>query len=145
MDSNLPAINATLNGIAAVLISLGLWQIKRGNKHAHARTMIAATCVSAAFLAGYLYYHFVVIPKLGHTPFRREGAVKIAYYVMLITHIGLAALNLPMILMTLYRAKRQQWEQHRRLARWTWPIWFYVSVTGVLIYVALYHANPPAS
>ena len=144
MDSSLPAINAALNGTAAVLLCVGLLLIKRDRRAAHARTMVAATLVSTAFLASYLYYHFVVVPEVGHTPFRREGVIKFAYYAMLITHVILAVVNLPMILLTLYRAWKQDWERHRRLARWTWPIWFYVSVTGVLVYVALYHANPPA-
>jgi len=140
---SLPALNASLNGLATILLVVGLILIKRDRRAAHARVMIAATAVSALFLAGYLYYHFVVVPELGHTPFRRAGAVKVAYYAMLLSHILLAGVNLPMVLLTLWRAKQKDWERHRRLARWTWPIWFYVSVTGVLVYLALYHWNPP--
>ncbi len=142
--SDLPAINAALNATSAILLVVGLVLIGREDRHGHARVMIAATLVSAAFLAGYLVYHFVVIPELGHTKFNREGVILYAYYALLLTHVVLAAVNLPMILLTLYRAKTHNWEAHRRLARWTWPIWFYVSVSGVLIYLALYHWNPPA-
>jgi uncharacterized membrane protein YozB (DUF420 family) len=142
--TDLPALNAALNALATVLLVVGLRQIRAGRRAAHERTMLAATLVSALFLAGYLTYHFVVIPELGHTPFRRAGVVRTAYYGLLISHVVLAAVNLPMVLRTLYLALRGRWEAHRRLARWTWPIWFYVSVTGVLVYLALYHWNPPA-
>ena len=140
--SNLPAVNASLNATAGVLICVGLLLVKRGRRRAHARVMIAATAVSALFLACYLWYHFVVVPVIGHTPFRREGVIKLAYYALLLSHVLLAIVNLPLILVTLYRAGRGDWERHRRVARWTWPIWFYVSVTGVLVYFALYHWNP---
>lgn len=143
-SSVLPAVNAGLNLTACVLLCVGLVLVKRGRRELHAACMLTATAVSAVFLAGYLYYHFVVVPEVGHTPFRREGPIRVAYYAMLISHILLAMVNLPMILVTLWRAARRDWERHRRIARWTWPIWFYVSVTGVLVYVALYHANPPA-
>jgi uncharacterized membrane protein YozB (DUF420 family) len=141
--SNLPAINASLNAVAGILLVAGLVLIKRGQRRAHARTMIAATAVSAVFLACYLVYHFRVVPEVGHTPFRRPGAIRFAYYALLISHVLLAAVNLPMILVTLWRAWREDWERHRRLARWTWPVWFYVSVTGVLVYLSLYHWNLP--
>ena len=141
--SNLPAINASLNAVATVLLVVGLVLIKRGRREAHGKVMLGAALVSAFFLAGYLTYHFFVIPELGHTPFRHEGAVKYLYYAMLLSHILLAAVNLPMILVTLWRAYRKDWDRHRRLARWTWPIWFYVSVTGVLVYLCLYHWNGP--
>ena len=106
--------------------------------------MISATVVSATFLIFYLYYHFVVVPEFGHTPFRREGWIKLAYYAVLVSHVLLAIANLPMILGTLWLAKQADWARHRRLARWTWPVWFYVSITGVLVYLALYHGNAPA-
>ncbi len=141
--SNLPAINATLNAIAGVLLCVGLGLVKKGRRRAHARVMIAATLVSAVFLACYLVYHFHVVPEVGHTPFRRPGALRVAYYALLVSHVLLAVVSLPMILVTLLRARREDWEAHRRLARWTWPIWFYVSVTGVLVYLALYHWNLP--
>ena len=142
-ESSLPAINAGLNATATVLLCLGLAAIKSGRRRAHATVMILATAVSAVFLACYLVYHFAVVPELGHTEFRRSGPVRVAYYALLISHVLLAMVNLPMILLTLWRAWRRDWERHRRIARWTWPIWFYVSVTGVLVYAALYHWNPP--
>jgi uncharacterized membrane protein YozB (DUF420 family) len=142
---DLPALNAALNACATVLLIAGRIQIHRGARTAHARTMVAATVVSAFFLAGYLTYHFVVVPKVGHTPFNRTGAVKGAYYGMLISHVLLAIVNLPLVIITLAFAARGRLERHRRLARWTWPIWLYVSVTGVLVYAALYWWNPPAA
>jgi putative membrane protein len=141
--SSLPAINAGLNAAATVLLCLGLAAIRSGRRRAHATVMILATVVSAAFLACYLVYHLAVVPELGHTEFRRSGPVRFAYYALLISHVLLAMVNLPMILVTLWRAWRRDWERHRRIARWTWPVWFYVSVTGVLVYAALYHWNPP--
>ena len=142
VDSNLPALNAGLNSLAAVLLCLGFVLVKTGRKRAHAGVMIAASLVSAAFLASYLTYHFVVVPELGHTPFNGTGALKAGYYALLLSHVLLAAVNLPMVLVTLWRAARRDWERHRRIARWTFPIWLYVSVTGVLVYLVLYHWNP---
>lgn len=142
---DLPALNAALNACATVLLVLGRVQIHRGRREAHARTMVAATLVSALFLAGYLTYHFAVVPEVGHTPFNRQGAIKTAYYAMLASHVLLAMVNLPMVIATLVFAARGRLEGHRRLARWTWPIWVYVSATGVLVYAALYWWNPPAA
>ncbi len=139
---HLPTLNAFLNGTSGVLLVVGLVLVKRGRTRAHGWTMIAASVVSAAFLVSYLTYHFRVVPELGHTPFRGTGGWKTAYYVLLVSHVLLAAVNLPMILRTLWFAARRDWERHRRAARWTWPIWFYVSVTGVLVYLALYPFNP---
>ena len=144
MLSNLPALNATLNALATILLIVGRAQIAGGKRKAHERTMLLATLVSALFLAGYLTYHFLVVPELGHTKFNRPGLVRVAYYAMLLTHVVLAAVNLPMVLRTLWLAHKERWDDHRRWARWTWPIWLYVSVTGVLVYFALYHWNPPA-
>jgi uncharacterized membrane protein YozB (DUF420 family) len=140
----LPALNALLNGSAALLLLIGRWQIHRGRRQSHARTMIAATVLSACFLAGYLTYHFAVVPELGHTKFHGTGIVRAAYYAMLLSHVLLAVVNLPMVIVTLLHAARGRWERHRRLARWTYPIWLYVSVTGVLVYLCLYWWNPPA-
>ena len=111
----------------------------------HARLMRAAFLVSAAFLACYLYYHFAVA-RGQPTRFHRTGLARTAYLALLLSHTLLAVVNLPMVLRTLWLAHRQDWERHRRLARWTFPIWLYVSVTGVLVYVVLYHFNaPPAA
>ena len=142
MSFSLPAVNASLNGLASVLLVVGLLLVKAGHRTAHARVMVAALLVSAVFLACYLYYHFVVVPELGHTPFRGTGRARTLYYVLLISHVLLAAIDLPMILRTLWLAHRGDFERHRRWARWTWPVWFYVSVTGVLVYFALYRWNP---
>lgn len=142
--SPLPAVNACLNAAACLLLCTGLFLIKRGRRSAHAGMMLAATLVSAAFLTCYLTYHLWVVPKIGHTPFRGQGVVRIAYYSMLVSHVFLAAVTVPMVLVTLSRARRRDWKRHRRIARWTWPIWFYVSVTGVLVYLALYRWNPQA-
>lgn len=144
MNELIPPMNAAWNSVATVLLIAGLAAIKKGRKELHAVLMRSAFVASAFFLAGYLYYHFVVIPELGHTEFNREGGVRTAYYVMLVTHVLLAVVNLPMVLRTFWLAHKERWDAHRRLAKWTFPIWLYVSVTGVLIYFMLYHWNPPA-
>lgn len=136
----LPAVNATLNAIAAVLLVVGYVAIKAGRREFHARVMTAAFLVSAAFLACYLYYHATSEP----TRFQGQGWRRVAYFVLLVSHVILAAINLPMVLRTLYLAKRERWAEHRRFARWTFPIWMYVSVTGVLVYLALYQWNAPS-
>jgi putative membrane protein len=101
--------------------------------------------VSAAFLVSYLVYHFVVVPQIGETRFGGTGALKTAYLVMLASHIVLAIAIVPLVLRTLWLAHEERFEAHRRLARWTWPLWMYVSVTGVLVYLALYVWNPLGS
>lgn len=141
---DLPALNATLNACATVLLILGRWQIHRGRREAHARTMVAATIVSAGFLVSYLTYHLVVVPEFGHTRFNRPGPIAGVYYAMLVSHVVLAGANLPLVVITLVHAWRGRLDRHVRLARWTWPIWLYVSVTGVLVYLCLYWWNPPA-
>jgi putative membrane protein len=140
--TDLPAVNATFNGLATILLLAGIVAIKRGRKGAHAVLMRSAFVASACFLAGYLYYHFSVQAELGPTPFRREGWIHTAYLLMLFSHIILAVANLPMVLKTFWLAHKQDWVAHKKLARWTFPIWLYVSVTGVLVYAALYHWNP---
>jgi uncharacterized membrane protein YozB (DUF420 family) len=145
LGTSLPALNATLNGTAALLLCVGLYLAKRRRLAAHGRVMIAAFGVSAAFLVSYLYYHFAVVSEVGYTRFRGAGLARTAYYALLLSHTLLAVVNLPMILVTLLYAYRRAWERHRRIARITWPVWFYVSVTGVFVYVVLYHLNPPAA
>ncbi|MEO0649385.1 MAG: DUF420 domain-containing protein [Planctomycetota bacterium] len=140
-----PLLNAVLNGTAAVLLVGGLAAIKAGAQRLHQRLMVAAFLVSAVFLASYLTYHLGPQKELGPTKFNGTGALKTAYYGMLISHVLLAVVNLPMVLRTFYLASRQRFEAHRRWARWTFPIWLYVSVTGVLVYLALYPFNPPAA
>jgi uncharacterized membrane protein YozB (DUF420 family) len=142
---NLPLLNACLNGASAVLLVAGLAAIKSGRRVAHERLMKLAFATSIAFLASYVYYHFVVQAGRGATQFRRTGFVHTAYVVMLLTHVVLAMVNLPLVLRVLWLAHRERWEAHKRLAKITFPIWMYVSVTGVLVYLALYVWNPPAA
>jgi len=142
--NDLPAVNAGFNALAAFLLGLGFYFIRRKNQQAHRRCMIAAFCASVLFLAGYLTYHTYVAYVLhqGPTVFRDPAWFRPIYLVILLTHTVLAAVIVPMVLMTLWRAYRQRFESHRKLARWTWPIWMYVSVTGVLIYYLLYIRFP---
>jgi uncharacterized membrane protein YozB (DUF420 family) len=132
--SDLPALNATLNGIAAVFLAAGYVCIRRGNRRAHRACMIAAFVASALFLASYVIYH----AQAGSKPFPGTGAVRAVYFAILVTHIGLAAVILPMAIVTLARALRGRFDRHVRIARRTLPIWLYVSVTGVAIYWMLY-------
>jgi uncharacterized membrane protein YozB (DUF420 family) len=141
----LPSINATLNGLATILLALGYKAIRRKDVELHKRCMISAVAVSVLFLACYLTYHFLKHQATGqgHTPFGGTGIIRPIYFALLISHVILAAVNLPMILITLYRAYKGQFEKHRRIARWAWPIWMYVSVTGVIVYFMLYHLFSP--
>lgn len=129
-----PAINASLNGASAVLIASGRVMIRRKKVHLHRACMIAAVATSTLFLACYLYYH----AHVGSVRFPGQGWVRPAYFALLISHTVLAAAVVPLVLVTLTRALRGRFESHRRLARWTYPIWLYVSVTGVLVYLILY-------
>lgn len=137
---DLPALNATLNSVATVLLIAGLIFIKTGRKRAHVACMVSALVVSAAFLTSYLIYHY----NHGRTDFSHGGLVKVIYFLILFTHIPLAMVNLPMIILTVIPALRQRFDRHKRLARWTYPIWLYVSVTGVLVYLMLYRWFPAA-
>lgn len=141
---NLPLLNALLNGTSAVLLCAGLVAIKQGRREAHRRFMFAATVTSGLFLVGYVTYHFFVQSEVGPTPFRREGWIKTAYLGMLLTHVVLAIVNTPLVVRLLWLAHRERFPEHKRLARITFPIWMYVSVTGVLVYLALYVWNGPA-
>ena len=131
---NLPALNATLNSIAALLLLFGYYFIRRGEKARHELAMLLACGASALFLTSYLIYHF----NVGSVPFQGEGWIRPLYFTILISHIVLAAAIVPLALVTVWRATRRRWYDHRRIAKWTWPVWMYVSVTGVLIYVMLY-------
>ncbi|MEC8511827.1 MAG: DUF420 domain-containing protein [Planctomycetota bacterium] len=143
--SVIPLVNACLNGTAFVLLIAGFLAIKRGAKKQHELLMKLAFVVSAAFLAFYLYYHFAVLPiSGGPTRFNGEGPAKVAYLLMLASHVLLAVVNLPMVLRTFWLAHREDWDRHKRLAKLTLPIWLYVSITGVLVYLVLYQFNPPA-
>ena len=135
MDLNhLPALNAILNATAAVFLSVGYMQIRRGRIEVHKRFMLAALTTSALFLISYLVYH----ANTGSRPFPGGGVVRLAYFTILITHVVLAAVILPLALITASRGLRAQYDRHVRIARWTLPLWIYVSVTGVVIYLMLY-------
>lgn len=140
----LPTINACLNATATVLLLSGLVAIKRGNRELHERLMYCALLASTAFLACYLYYHFVIVPERGETRFRYSGWLRSTYLLMLVSHIVLAVVNLPMVIVTFVHARKENWKQHKRWAKITFPIWLYVSVTGVLVYLCLYVFNAPA-
>lgn len=129
-----PALNATLNGTAGIFLLLGYVFIKRKQKIAHRNSMIAAFSVSSAFLVSYLYYHFTYDAR----PFSGTGITRTLYLTMLISHIIGAVILVPGVLGTLFNAYKQNWQKHTRWARWVWPLWMYISVTGVLIYFSLY-------
>jgi uncharacterized membrane protein YozB (DUF420 family) len=137
----LPTVNAALNALAAVLLVVGWAQIKTRHERAHKISMLSAFVVSIVFLSCYLVYHF----QVGSVPFRGPAAVRPVYYSMLITHVILAA-TVPFLAgVTIYLGLKDRRAKHRQLAHWTFPIWLYVSVTGVVIYVTLYHLYPAAS
>jgi uncharacterized membrane protein YozB (DUF420 family) len=140
--SDLPALNASLNALATVFLTVGYVLIKQGKREAHRNCMIAAFITSAVFLVCYVLHKILV--KGVHTPFGGEGVIRTFYYVMLFSHIVLAMAIVPMILITMSRALKQRWEHHKKIARWTWPLWMYVSVTGVLVYFMLYKWFPAA-
>jgi uncharacterized membrane protein YozB (DUF420 family) len=136
---DLPAVNATLNGLSAIFLAAGFVFIKRGNKIAHRNCMISAFATSAVFLSCYLTYHFMVKSV---TKFHDPAWFRPIYLVILVSHFILAMVIVPLILITLWRAKKQNFEAHKKIARWTWPLWMYVSVTGVVIYLLLYRIFP---
>ena len=133
--ADLPAVNASLNALAAVLLLFGYREIRRGRMQQHRAFMIAACVASTLFLVSYVTYH----AHAGSRPFTGEGPVRVVYFVILISHVILAAAILPLALITLIRALRERFDRHRAIARWTLPIWLYVSVTGVAVYLMLYH------
>lgn len=134
-----PAVNATLNGSSAVLLLIGRWFIGRGRISIHRAFMIAALVTSSAFLVSYLYYH----AHVGSVHFHGLGWSRPLYFTILISHTILAAVVVPMVIITLSRALRERFDRHRAIARWTFPVWMYVSVTGVIVYVMLYHLFAP--
>lgn len=135
----LPAANAILNGTSAVFLITGYAMIRRGKIFAHRICMITAFACSTLFLCGYLYYHFTI----GLVRFGGEGWIRPVYFTILTTHTILAVVIVPLVLITLTRALRSQFPRHRAIARWTFPLWLYVSVTGVIIYFLLYRLYPP--
>jgi len=132
--SDLPAINATLNAISAALLTTGYLLIRRGQITLHKRCMIAALVSSTLFLTSYVIYHL----HTGSRPFGGTGAIRAIYFAILLTHVVLAAVIVPLALITATRGLRSQFDRHVRIARWTLPLWLYVSVTGVVIYLMLY-------
>ena len=132
--SQLPAVNAALNSLSATLLVAGYLFIKSKNITAHKACMLAAFTSSSLFLISYLVYHY----QVGSVPFKGQGAIRTLYFSILLTHTILAATVVPLALITLTRALKQIFAAHRRIARWTFPIWLYVSVTGVIVYWMLY-------
>jgi len=141
---DLPAVNASLNGLSAVFLTAGFVFIRRKNKIAHRNCMIAAFAASIFFLACYLTYHgyLAVVLHQGPTRFLEPKWFRPIYLVILGTHTVLAAVIVPLILITLWRAGKEHFESHKKIARWTWPLWMYVSVTGVMVYLLLYQIFP---
>jgi uncharacterized membrane protein YozB (DUF420 family) len=135
---DLPTLNAALNGVCAALLLTGFRFVRARRITAHRRCMWAALVTSCLFLTSYLTYH----AQVGSTRFAGQGWIRPIYFAILLSHTVLAAAIVPMALLTLRRALRDEFDRHRRLARWTLPLWLYVSVTGVVIYVLLYHAFP---
>jgi len=131
--SFMPGVNAALNATAATMLLAGLVAIRSGRREVHKRLMVSAFAASTVFLVGYVLYHYAH----GDTPYQGEGTVRIVYFAILISHVLLSIVMLPMILTTFYLAARERFATHRKLAKWTLPIWLYVSVTGVLIYFML--------
>lgn len=142
--TDLPIVNASLNGLSVILLTAGYIFIRRGNKIAHRNCMVSALVTSSAFLACYLYYHFRMQQVYGdaHTRFLNPAWFRPIYLTLLFTHLIGAFLIVPLVIMTVSRAIKQRFELHKKIARWTWPIWMYVSVTGVLIYFLLYQIFP---
>ena len=136
--SDLPALNACLNSLSAILLSAGYIFIRQKKQSAHRNCMVAAFVTSTLFLISYLVYHF----NSGRTVFQEPAWFRPFYLALLATHTVLAVVILPLILTTLFLALRQRFDSHKRIARWTWPLWMYVSVTGVLIYLLLYQIFP---
>jgi putative membrane protein len=137
--ADLPAVNAAFNGLAGVFLACGFYFIRNGRIQAHRACMISAICSSTLFLAGYLTYHFTVHT---FTRFHDPAWFRPYYLVLLLTHTILAATVPPLVITTVIFAARGRFETHKKIARWTWPIWMYVSVTGVIIYFLLYQIYP---
>ncbi len=135
--ADLPGVNATLNATTAVLLAIGYRLIRRGHRRAHRAVMLSAFCLSLLFLVSYVWYH----AHAGTTRFAGSGWIRPVYFAILLSHTVLAAAIVPLVLVTLTRALRSDFPKHARLARWTLPVWLYVSVTGVVIYGMLYRLS----
>lgn len=138
---DLPTLNACLNSLCTTFLLAGWWFISREKKRAHITCMVAALITSAIFLTSYLIYHY----QVGHTRFTATGWIRPVYYTILFSHLILAIAIVPLVLCTIIPALRSHFDSHRRVARWTLPLWLYVSVTGVLVYLILYVWFPPAT
>jgi uncharacterized membrane protein YozB (DUF420 family) len=138
-DSILPHLNAALNAASFVLLVAGFYFISRRRVYAHRACMLAALAVSCLFLVSYVVYH----AQYGSVRFKGQGLVRPLYFSILISHVTLAAGIVPLVVVTLRRALRGDFVRHRRIARWTYPLWLYVSVTGVVVYLMLYRLYPP--
>src|ERR1700692_2868525 len=134
------ALNASLNGVSAVLLAGGYAAIRGGKIAIHKAFMISAFAVSSVFLVSYLVYHY----RVGHVAFEGQGCIRPVYFVLLTSHTILAVVIVPLILITLRRAWLERFDRHRAIARWTLPLWFYVSVTGVIVYLMVYQIYAPA-
>lgn len=132
--SDLPALNAGLNTLSAALLLRGYLQIRRGEREAHRKTMLAALVSSGLFLSSYLVYHF----QVGSVPYPHHDWTRPLYFAVLIPHVILAALLVPLVVVLVWRALKGEFARHRRLARWVWPVWIFVSLSGVVVYLMLY-------
>ena len=135
----MPHLQAVLNATAAILLFVGYRQIKNKNLNAHKKCMVAALIVSTVFLASYLTYHEAV----GYQPFEGQGMIRPVYFTLLFSHIILSGVIVPMVLITVYYAATGNFVKHPRIARWTLPIWLYISISGVIVYVLAFHVYPP--
>ena len=136
--TDLPHVNAALNGATILFLAAALYFIVNGDRERHRACMIGALIVSAAFLVTYLTYHF----NSGLAKFGGEGAVRPVYFTLLIIHILIAAAIVPLVPLTVYWALSEQFPRHKRIARWTWPLWMFVAVSGVAVYVMAVHLYP---
>lgn len=132
--TDLPALNATLNMISTILLITGWILIKRGQRKRHEQVMLAALLTSTLFLISYVIYHW----QVGSVPFKGTGWIRTVYFAVLIPHVILAAAIVPPVLITVSRGLSKKYDKHRRIARWTLPLWLYVSITGVIVYLMLY-------
>jgi putative membrane protein len=137
---DLPHVNAALNGATIVFLAAGLAFIRSGRRAEHRACMIGALTVSVAFLVTYLIYHF----NSGLAKFGGEGIIRPIYFTLLITHVAFAAVITPLVPITVYRALKGRFERHKRIARWTWPLWMFVAVSGVVVYVMAVQLYPDA-
>jgi uncharacterized membrane protein YozB (DUF420 family) len=139
--TDVPALNATLNGASALFLLLGFVAVRSGRIETHRAWMVTAASTSTVFLVSYLAYH----ARVGSVRFTGQGPVRTVYFAILISHTVLAVVIVPLVLRTLYLGLRRRDDRHRRIARWTFPLWLYVSLTGVVVYWMLYRLYPPGA